>query len=379
MIARQFLIYLLLILLPDIYLVARFLSKQAWWKQLLYALPTLGMLVYTVVLARVKDFVPENPDVLYCYLFLVGLMVIPKLLFSLFSLFGRWGCRLGWAAVAIDLYILFYGTFVGFQKLEVRRVELCFADLPAAFDGYRIVQFSDAHLGTYTEKRQHLLKRAVDSINAQKADLIVFTGDIQNQRPEEIKPHIELLSTLKARDGVYSVFGNHDYPDYIDADPYTKQTNFEKTFSYEQKMTWHVLYNSHVNLYRGADSIVLAGMANDGEGRYPQKGDVANTLWHVGRDAFIVMLEHDPTSWRRRILRQCHAHLTLSGHTHSAQFSLFGWSPLTLLYREVDGLYTAGPRRQQLFVSKGLGGVVPFRFGATGEIVVITLRKGKTY
>jgi predicted MPP superfamily phosphohydrolase len=377
MIARQFLLYLLLILLPDIYLVARYLRKQTWWKLLLYALPTLFMLVYTIVLARVKDFLPDNPDVLYGYLFLVGLIVIPKALFSLFSLFGRWGRRLGWLAVAVDLYVLFYGSFVGFQKLEVRRVELSFPDLPAGFDGYRIVQFSDAHLGTYTEKRQHLLQRAVDSINAQKADLIVFTGDIQNQRPEEIKPHMELLSTLKARDGVFSVFGNHDYPDYIDADPYTKEMNFEKTYGYEQKMNWHVLYNSHVDIHRGDDSIVLAGMANDGEGRFPQKGNIPNTLWHVSRDAFIVMLEHDPTSWRRRILRECHAQLTLSGHTHSAQFSLFGWSPLNLLYREVDGLYTAGPCRQQLFVSKDLGGVVPFRFGATGEIVVITLKKSQ--
>ena len=124
---------------------------------------------------------------------------------------------------------------------------------------------------------------------------------------------------------------------------------------------------------RGNDSIVIAGMENDGEGRFPQLGNLGNALYGVKRSDFIVMLEHDPSSWRRKILPKSHTQLTLSGHTHGMQFSLFGWSPMSLLGKECMGLYRIGDRA--LYVSKGLGGVIPFRFGATGEIVVIKLKK----
>jgi hypothetical protein len=113
-------------------------------------------------------------------------------------------------------------------------------------------------------------------------------------------------------------------------------------------------------------------MENDGEGRFPQLGDIAQTLRRLKRQSFVIMLEHDPTAWKRKILPHSHAQLTLSGHTHGGQFNLFGWSPASLKYREYDGLYRAGDR--MLYVTKGLGGVIPFRFGTPGEIVVITLK-----
>jgi hypothetical protein len=135
-----------------------------------------------------------------------------------------------------------------------------------------------------------------------------------------------------------------------------------------------MLTNNHHVLYRGTDSLVIAGMENEGGGRFPVRADVQLALWGVGRDAFVVMLEHDPNAWRGRILPQCHAQLTLSGHTHAMQFEILGWSPIALTRREYDGLYEVGHRK--LYVSRGLGGVIPFRFGATGHITVITLRKG---
>jgi predicted MPP superfamily phosphohydrolase len=277
------------------------------------------------------------------------------------------------ALALFGLYVLFYGTFVGAEELEVNRVEISFDDLPEGFDGYRIVQFSDAHVGTYTGARQSYLERVVDSINAQKGNIIVFTGDLQNQQPEEIEAHMPLLKKLKAEDGLVAVLGNHDYADYLDCDDYTKVINLQRTAGLEEDMGWTVLINGRRFIRHNGDSIVIAGMDNDGERRFPANGDINRTLWGIRRSHFVVMLEHDPTSWRRKILPHCHAQLTLSGHTHGGQCWLFGWSPASLVYRECAGLYELGHR--YLYVSKGVGGCIPFRFGATGEITVITLKR----
>jgi len=384
MIARVLIPLLLSIVLSDAYLSYRFLRRRRWPWHLLWWMPAFCLMVWTVLLSREKNFIPDPPEPLYLYLFLYGLLVVPKLAFTLFSCVGallarvcrsrrNYGEPLGLLVALFLLYALFYGTFVGADQIEVRRVSVAFDDLPPAFDGYRIVQFSDAHVGTYTGGRQPFLQRAVDSINAQRADLIAFTGDLQNIRPEEIEPHVALLKKLKAKDGVFSVVGNHDYAEYVDTDYITKALNFEKTVSLEQDMGWKVLINSRRFVRRGQDSIVVAGMDNDGEGRFPANGSINSALWGVMRSQFVVMLEHDPSSWRRKILPHSHVQLTLSGHTHGGQFSLGGWSPASFRYREYDGLYCVGGRC--LHVSRGLGGVIPFRFGATGEIVVITLKK----
>jgi hypothetical protein len=252
-------------------------------------------------------------------------------------------------------------------------LELAFDDLPTAFDGYKIVQFSDAHVGTMVGSREEILRRAVDSINAQNADAVVFTGDLQNKRPEEVMCHKKLLSTISARDGVFSVLGNHDYTEYIGSkDPFFLSALMGNIMGVQQDMGWTLLCNSRVRLRRDSATLVIAGMENDGEGRFPQLGDISSTLYGISRHEFVVMLEHDPTSWRRKILPHCHAQLTLSGHTHGGQVALFGWSPAQLVYRECSGLYQIGNRK--LYVSNGLGGVVPLRLGTTGEIVVITLR-----
>lgn len=235
------------------------------------------------------------------------------------------------------------------------------------------MQFSDAHVPTYTGWRRELLRQAVDSINAQHGDLIVFTGDLQNKEPTEIEPFCSELSRLKAKDGVYSVLGNHDYAMYLDVDLYQQARNLEATVDCETRAGWHVLINQRHKIRRGGDSIYIAGMENDGEGRFPQLGDLVCTLHGLSRESFVVMLEHDPTSWRRKILPHSHCQLTLSGHTHGGQFSLFGWSPASLRCHEYAGLYYMGDRA--INVSTGLSGVIPFRFGVPPEIVVITLRK----
>ena len=279
--------------------------------------------------------------------------------------------KLVMAGAVVVWYIALYGTFIGFQKLEVNHQTYTSPELPKAFNGYKIVLFSDAHVGSYTGRNEWLLQRAVDSINAQHPDMIVFTGDLQNVDPQEIAEHLHTLSQLKAKDGVYSVLGNHDYDKYLLQKNGLDTQPCKETIALEKRMGWHVLQNEHSIILRGQDALTIAGLDNDGDGkRFPQRGDVKKAL----RDAtpFVIMLEHDPSGWRRKILPDGRAQLTLSGHTHNMQFALFGWAPMKLTGREINGWYKEG--RQSLFVTAGLGGLIPFRFGATGEIVVLELK-----
>ncbi|MDE5947983.1 MAG: metallophosphoesterase [Prevotella sp.] len=393
MIARILIPVLLMIVLADGYVHLRYLRGRVSTKAvLLWWLPGALMVFYTVFLALQKDFAPSDNGLLDAYLFLLGMIVVPKLVFVICSAAGwgiscmvhrllhrsgprlNYGNAVGVVMVLLIWYVLFYGSFVGFGKLTVRHVEYASEDLPEAFDGYRIVHFSDAHVGTYGRDRQHMLRRNVDSIMAQRPDMIVFTGDLQNMQPGELTPHETLLASLNAPDGVFSVLGNHDYADYIKADEATKAANCRAMVDSQRRMGWTLLNNENRTVRRGADSIVVAGMENDGDGKkFPQKGDIAKTLRGVGDSAFVIMLEHDPSSWRRKILPQSATQLTLSGHTHAMQFALWGWSPASLVYSEWGGMFTEGSRA--INVSTGLGGFIPFRFGVPGEIVVITLKK----
>ena len=398
MIARSLLLFLLLIILPFLYFDLHSLRKKAaWWKRLLWWVPCAVMTGYTLYLAQEPNFIPDNDRilVLHLFLFILGLVIIPMWTYILCSLLGKgcsrmmrklrshssrpprnYGNLVGLVSVLAIWVVLFWGCFVGFSKLEVKHIKYASKDLPAAFDGYRVVLFSDAHVGTLTGSRQWILQRDIDSINAQQPDLIVFTGDLQNIHPQDLYPHRDLLSSLKAKDGVFSVLGNHDYAEYLGCDDVMKVANCRETVSLERQMGWTLLLNEHRTIERGNDHIIVAGMENDGDGeRFPQKGDIAQTLDGVTDGDFILMLEHDPSSWRRKIIPDGRAQLTLSGHTHNMQFALFGISPLALVKKDVNGWSQEG--EQSLFVTAGLSGLIPFRFGATGEIVVITMKSEK--
>lgn len=395
MIARDIILFLLLIILPFLYFDLRSSRKKtAWWKRLLRFLPGVAMVAYTVYLALEPDFIPSNDRIfiLYTYLFIIGLMIIPMWTYMLCSLCGR-GCSmlvrkykkstkpprnygniLGLLSIPAVWFVLFWGCFAGFNKFEVNYTEYVSEDLPKAFDGYKIVLFSDAHVGSYMKHNSWVLQRAIDSINAQKPDLIIFTGDLQNIQPSEIYPHMDVLSSLKAKDGIFSILGNHDYADYIGADEVTKVANCRETVSLERQMGWTVLLNENRTIERDTSHIVIAGMENNGKGeRIPPRSDIHKTLEGVSENEFILMLQHDPFYWRHQILPESKAQLTLSGHTHAMQFNIFGWCPLSLTGKEYNGWYHEGP--QSLFVTAGLSGLIPFRFGATGEIVVLTLRR----
>lgn len=389
MIARIFIFLLFLIILPDVYLDLHYLRKKkkyTWWKRLLWWLPALLMLAYTIKMAIEPNFIPDNPAWIDNYLLLLCLLIVPKAMFSICSVIGLFLCRLrkkrrnwgnlvGLVLSLILIYIFVYGSTFGIRKLKVKHVEVTFKDLPASFDGYRIVHWSDAHVGSYLKSRRPILERAVDSIRAQQADMVVFTGDLQNIQPSELYPFVRLFRSIKAKDGVYSVLGNHDYSGYIHADAAVKVANERETISRQRQCGWTVLLNENRSIYRGRDSIVIAGEENDGLPPHPMRGDIHQTLRGVGDDAFVVMLQHDPSAWRRHILPESKAQLTLSGHTHGGQISVLGIRPSKFKYAEDWGLYQVGNRF--LYVTAGLGGLVPFRFGVPAEIVVITLHRQK--
>lgn len=397
MIARNLILFLLLLVLPYLYIDLKyFRQKKVWWKRVLLYLPCVAMVAYAVYLSQERDFIPGNDRifVLYGFLLLLGFIVIPQWTFILSSLIGRgcsklvrrfkspeqlkkpaknYGNLAGIASIPIVWLMFGWGSSLGFNKFEVNHIEYASSAIPKAFDGYKIVLFSDAHVGSYQKHNSDVLKRAIDSINAQKPDMIVFTGDLQNIQPSELYPHREVLGSLQAKDGVYSVLGNHDYASYLGCDEAVKAANDKEIISLERQMGWTVLLNEHRTIKRDTSSFVLAGMENDGDGKhFPQKGDIAKTLEGVADGPFILMLEHDPSAWRRKIIPDGRAQLTLSGHTHAMQFNILGWCPMSLSGKEFWGWYEEG--QQKLFVTAGLGGLIPFRLGATGEIVVLTLR-----
>lgn len=388
MISKLIFPILVVVLFSDIFIYCHFLRhlrRHRTAASMAWLIQSLIIIIYGVGLSFVKDFSPRNPSWLYVYLLLLSMWIVPKFVFAGCSLLGwghcvyhktrtNWGNRIGIVAAVLIAFTALYGYTWGFNTFVVRHEVYYSKDLPKAFNGYKIVQFSDVHVGTYTPWRAHILHEAMDSINAQGANMIIFTGDLQNLRPSEVLPHEASLGSLKAPDGVISILGNHDYSVYVTPEEEKANHNFDHVLSLEDSLHWTLLRNENRIIRRGTDSIVVAGMEYEGmPGRCKSYGNLQKTLRGVNEDsAFVLMLQHDPGSWHMDIMRNCKAQLTLSGHTHGGQIRLFGWSPMSLVCSECDGMYYDGDRA--LNVSSGMGGLVPFRFWCPNEIVVIELR-----
>ncbi|MBP3212544.1 MAG: metallophosphoesterase [Prevotella sp.] len=388
MIARILILLLLVLLLPQFYFDQRKRRRRTWWQRLLWWLPVVAMSVWTVVLAFGRDFVPEDMTWTNAYLLVLGVLFVPRAIYALCSLLGRivkilgrsrnnWGNLVGFFLALFTAFVVLYGSFIGVRRLHVHHIDISLETLPKGYDGYKIVLFSDAHVGSFTGWRKQLLQRDIDSINAQQADAIVFAGDLQNLRPSELYPFQDILRQLKARDGVFSVLGNHDYSDYIDDDPAICAANEHEMQSRQRQFGWTLLMNEWRSVGRGTSStgrLVIAGMENYGQKEGTQRGDLQKTLSGVGQNDCVILLQHDPSAWQRLILPEANIPLTLSGHTHGGQLSLFGLRATRLVEDEDYGLYHEG--HHQLYVTSGLGGLVPFRFGISPEIAVITLKSG---
>lgn len=321
------------------------------------------------------------------FLLLLILICVPKMLFALFSFIPKVGTYLGIAVSAGIIWIVLWGITFGFCELTVREIVYESEDVPESFDGYRIAQFSDAHTGVFSGPYQSLLRETVDTINSLHADLICFVGDIENFSPEELKAHKNSYSLLEAKDGVMTIMGNHDYSSYIKVSDRERAALVAETRQVQRDFGWDLLENENRFIHREwtdtsgithRDSIAIVGEENWGKPPFPQHGNLKKALKgmeDIKDSIFTIMLSHDPNAWHMHILPVFRPNITLAGHTHGTQFSIFGWSPSSMVYKEWGGVYY--DNNDMLSVSTGMGGNFPFRFNMPREVVLITLKHKK--
>lgn len=391
MILRYLVFFILMILVPDIYIWLHYyrtrylhnrVARVLWW------LPCAVMLAYTIALSTTRNFAPADLTWLNTYLCLFGLFVVPKAMFAVCSGIGsairaishtryNYGHRVGLVAGAIGVMAYLYGLAFGVGKIVVRHVDVNFADLPEEFDGFRVLQISDIHTGTFNGWRRKILRAEIDSVRAQKdIDLVCFTGDIENMQPGEVEA---MMPELKRLPYMYSVLGNHDYAEYTDATPAEKKRMTQKVVELENRLG-RVLLNSNIPIRRklsngqwSRDSIWLAGSEDYSKIPELDHSNLKKTLSGIPTSAFVILLQHDPSAWEKDILLHSNVQLTLTGHTHGGQMQVLGLRPTMVALKEDLGLYDKNGRC--LYVNAGLGGLVPFRLNMPGEITVITLHK----
>ena len=291
----------------------------------------------------------------------------------------RFVAQLGIVLTSIPFLSFLYGISFGKYAFRVHNVKLNFPDLPEAFDGLRIVQISDIHAGSFDSVSA--VQRGAEMVQAQNADIILFTGDLVNNRAEEIEPYMHLFEKLKAPMGKFSVLGNHDYAHYVPWESEEAEAeNMKRLFKNHADMGFRLLNNESLLLEKKGQQIRLAGVENWGKGRFPKEGDLDKAFVGTGSDEFSILMSHDPSHWTHKILGfDKHVHLTLSGHTHGMQMGVeipgIKWSPSKWIYPQWAGLYNE--QGKYLYVNRGFGFLgFPGRVGILPEITVIELKKG---
>lgn len=325
---------------------------------------------------------------LYAYM----TVYIPKIFFVIIDLIARvpqlfrhhrlkWLTRAGLCGAVIIFLSMWWGALFNRFTLDVKPVEVTIPNLPESFDGYTVVQLSDLHVGTYNTDTTYV-EKLVEEVNSLDADLIVFTGDIVNRKTSELIPFMKTLSRLKAKDGVISILGNHDYGDYASwKTEKAKQDNLELMVNCQKRMGWRLLLNETEYIKRGEDTLAVIGVENIGDPPFRSYGDL-NKAYPTPEDSLPkILLSHNPAHWQADIREnpEMNIPLTLSGHTHAMQFTMGKFSPARLRYKYWGGLYDdGGVTNNRLYVNIGIGTVgFPARIGAKPEITLITLRPEK--
>ncbi len=318
-------------------------------------------------------------------------LYIPKLIADIFDLLASIPRLLGHKrikALTLTGIILAVATFIGMWwgalvnrfNIDTREVEITFDNIPEEFDGYRVVQFSDLHTGTFGSDTT-FVSRLVDHINTLNPDLIVFTGDIVNRRSDEFTPFVPVLRRLSARDGVIAILGNHDYGDYNNwPSDSAKQANMTALYDAYSHTGIRLLLNETAWIHRSTDSIAIIGVENIGDPPFHVYGSLPASYSDTSDPNFKILLSHNPAHWVDSIARHddINIPLTLAGHTHAMQIELFGVSPAYLRYKTWGGLYADYNNRHRLYVNIGSGTVgMPMRLGATPEVTVFTLRRDR--
>ncbi|MEM6800701.1 MAG: metallophosphoesterase [Bacteroidota bacterium] len=291
-----------------------------------------------------------------------------------------WILGIGAFLAVFTLIAILWGIVVGAHDYAVRKSDVFIKDLPEAFEGFKAIQISDIHSGTFWNKKA--VHRGIDLILEQRADVIFFTGDLVNNVAEEIEAYTDVFSRLEAPMGVYSVLGNHDYGDYVYwPTQAAKRANLDKLMRLQREMGWDLLINEHRILEKEGAKIAVLGIENWGaKARFPKYGDLAKAYKGTENIPVKVLLSHDPSHWLAEVIPQYpDIDLTLSGHTHGMHFGIdtkrFKWSPVKYVYQQWADLYKEG--QQYLYVNRGFGYLgFPGRVGIRPEITVLTLRKG---
>jgi uncharacterized protein len=275
---------------------------------------------------------------------------------------------------------MFTGMFKWVHDFTLHKITLPLKGLTSGFDGFRIVQISDLHLGSWSNKSQ--LQKAVDLINEQQADLVVFTGDLVNNETSEAQEFKEILGQIEATQGVAAILGNHDYGDYLNwPTKQAKKRNFEDLLQFYRDLNWKLLRNENFVIELNGEKLGIIGVENwSANSRFPQLGNIPKAIKGMGKVDAKILLSHDPSHWSHQVIKQ-HKDigLMLAGHTHGFQFGIempkLKWSPAQYVYQHWAGLYNNEISNQHLYVNRGIGSIgYPGRIGILPEITVINLQ-----
>jgi len=333
----------------------------------------------------------QYPNLTAALMAMTLLVFIPKifalpvlLLEDITRLFRHFPPRMVWvseldvAVAGFVLLSLLYGMTGGRHRYKIHRITLKFPDLPDAFDGFTVTQLSDIHAGSFTSRKG--VEKGIELVNKQNSDLLLFTGDLVNNKASEMDPWKDTFAKLKASYGKYSVLGNHDYGDYTRwASDEAKTANLVSLKKVHKEIGFKLLLNDSVKIHKDGQSIALIGVENWGKGGFHKYGSLNHAVANVSDDEFKILMSHDPSHWEAKTLEhEKHINLALAGHTHGMQFGIelfgFQWSPVKYVYPQWAGLYEK--HGKYLYVNRGFGFLgFKGRLGIWPEITVITLKK----
>ncbi len=404
----RWIIFLLIFVVIDIYAFQAFrsISKNIWLSIVYWCitLTVIGNFIFRFYGINRGDF--GNPQA-FAFGFLIAFVVpkmlilgimfaedifrVPQAIFRYFTEGSNAGIKympsrrsfiskIALGIAAIPFGAILYGIYRGKYNFKVLKYTLSFEDLPEAFDGYKLTQISDVHSGSFDNINK--VEYAIDLINQQNSDVILFTGDMVNNEAKEMLPYVDIFSKLKAKDGLYSVLGNHDYGDYLRwSSDEAKAQNLEDLKTIQKQIGFDLLLNESRFIERNGEKIALVGVENWGAGGFKKAGDLKKAVSAIDKNDFKILMSHDPSHWEKQVIQDdYHYHLTLSGHTHGMQFGIeipgwFKWSPVKWRYKYWAGIYEE--LGQYINVNRGFGYLgFPGRVGIWPEITVIELKKG---
>ena len=335
-------------------------------------------LVFIVFIAKFIGIIPLIiDDVIRIFKYLTSFFVISKQELDL----GRLNFLKNSALLISGTLFstLLYGMIWGRYNFKKNYQDIFIRDWPLEFNNYKIIHISDLHLGGFNDVNK--LEEAIEMINSENPDLVVFTGDLVNNYYNEAIPYIDTLKSIEAKDGKFSILGNHDYCDYVMLERDSKEwkSNFNKLLKVQKESGFDLLLNDSRKIIIGEDGFNLVGVENWGSGNFNKDGDLEKAMSVTDTNIPTILLSHDPSHWREVVLKSSYKiDLQLSGHTHGMQFGIeipgFKWSPVQYRYKEWAGLYKKGSR--QIYVNRGLGHLgYAGRVGIVPDISILTIKR----